>query len=235
MGGSVNVTVRRKDGSIVRMCRWTNSLPYWFSSAEFYLDPDARVEEYIKVRGDSIYHYPEVELAPDCYGLVVIDCLDRKIYSMQGYTSLDKCYVQSSLAYLNTSKFTNQAIPFLDPKISGGQKEDIERVYKLLKEGLLAVSFQEEKVNKQWKNKIKDGDTWKHLIDFCAGREIFGLQLDIKLPFELITFDEYVQGAKSFRQALIDAKFNLTEKDDTQWNIWIEDRGDYSEETEDEV
>ena len=88
MGGSVSVTVRKEDGTVVPMCRWTNPLPYWIKSKGFLTNPTKHMEKFIEYGKDSAYNYEGAKVAPTGYGLVVIDLKDKKILTHQDYTSL---------------------------------------------------------------------------------------------------------------------------------------------------
>jgi len=48
MGGSIAVTARRANGETVRMCRWTNSLPYFFQDARWLDGDETHLDEYLK-------------------------------------------------------------------------------------------------------------------------------------------------------------------------------------------
>lgn len=89
MGGSVAVTVRKKDGTVVPMCRWTNSLSYWIKSKKFLTDPTAVMESFIEAGKESPYNQEDSLVAPEGYGLVVIDLKTETILTYQDYTSFD--------------------------------------------------------------------------------------------------------------------------------------------------
>jgi hypothetical protein len=47
MGGSIAVTVRKQNGRVVKMLRWTNALPYWLTNLRLTHDDDCLLDEYI--------------------------------------------------------------------------------------------------------------------------------------------------------------------------------------------
>lgn len=101
MGGTVAVTIRKKDGTIYKMARKTGSYTGMFFSEDFANgDFDKAIDSYIKIFTEMKEDYEKGEpykfamspfygwcneLAPFDYGLVVIDFKDNVIYSMQEY------------------------------------------------------------------------------------------------------------------------------------------------------
>lgn len=101
MGGTVAETIRKEDGSIIKMARRTGAYNHMFFSKEFNNgDIDKAVTEHIdifmKMKEDfesgEPYKYEMSPvyggftlLAPVDYGLVVIDIKNKKIHSMQDF------------------------------------------------------------------------------------------------------------------------------------------------------
>lgn len=48
MGGSIAVTARRANGEVIRMCRWTNPLPFFFQNARLFEGDETHLDEYLK-------------------------------------------------------------------------------------------------------------------------------------------------------------------------------------------
>jgi hypothetical protein len=88
MGGSLKVVVREANGKVTKMCRWTNNLGYWFQTPEFINNPDKVLKEYIKAADESAYNYDKPSFAPEDYGLIVIDAVNKLILSHQDYSDL---------------------------------------------------------------------------------------------------------------------------------------------------
>ena len=116
MGGTVAVTVRKEDGTVIPMHRWTNSLPYWIKTRKFIENPSKTMEEYIyQDQEDS-----EAFVAPEGYGLVVIDLKEKKILSYQDYTTFDlifgtaKFSIDLNLRDTLDFKLKDAEIPFLN-------------------------------------------------------------------------------------------------------------------------
>ena len=99
MGGGIAVTARRANGEILRMCRWTNPLPFFFQNMRFVGGDESHLDEYLEQWHDFMRQAPEGDemdremvahdkLAPYWYGLVVIDYQTKKVLSLQGYSAL---------------------------------------------------------------------------------------------------------------------------------------------------
>jgi hypothetical protein len=109
MGGTVAVSVRKPDGSIVNMHRWTNIFPYalfnvdflyahfdeWYSDfTKTWLDMKADYEKnkdtgHFELNMTDVYFPSPEGLAPVDYGIIVIDFLKHKVYSSQNYCHLN--------------------------------------------------------------------------------------------------------------------------------------------------
>ena len=85
------------------MTRWTNGLSWWFQVPHFFEGDRKHLQDYIDGKSESFYHKEGVNdiLAPDGYGIVVVDCINKQIISCQGYTSLQTIHF-SSVALSNT-------------------------------------------------------------------------------------------------------------------------------------
>jgi hypothetical protein len=109
MGGSITVIIREEDGKIHKMCRWTNSLPYFTKDLNFINKDKKHLKDYLKVFYSMENDYKRVQkkggnyrfqmtdcyipysgyIAPIEYGLVLIDYQTEQIISCQGYSSLN--------------------------------------------------------------------------------------------------------------------------------------------------
>lgn len=101
MGGTVAETIRKEDGSVIKMARKTGAYNWMFFTKEFCTkDFDKAINEHVasftEMKEDfesgepyefamsSVYGGCD-EMSPIDYGLVVIDFKNKKIHSMQGY------------------------------------------------------------------------------------------------------------------------------------------------------
>lgn len=101
MGGTVAETIRKEDGSIIKMARRTGAYNHMFFSKEFNNgEIDKAVTEHIDIFMEMKEDFESGEpykyemspvyggftlLAPVDYGLVVIDIKNKKIHSMQDF------------------------------------------------------------------------------------------------------------------------------------------------------
>lgn len=110
MGGSIAVTLVTPNGTMYKMCRWTNTLPWFVKNPKFISKDEQHINEYldewIQMKSDfeangpngpfqysmtSVY-LPYQATAPCGYGLVLIDMQQNKIYSSQGYCSFSEIH-----------------------------------------------------------------------------------------------------------------------------------------------
>lgn len=119
MGGTIAMIIRKPDGETLPMLRWTNILTDFLGSATFLRgDFDAWWPEFSKewlaMRDDHERHrdtgrfelemtpvyFPHDRLAPDGYGLVVVDFPARRVLDIQGYSALGMARI-AGFDYMN--------------------------------------------------------------------------------------------------------------------------------------
>ncbi len=108
MGGSIAVTIREENGTEHRMCRWTNSMPWGLNNVKMLsIPPDpTHLAAYLKVwnemradyeanKSTGKFEFPMTDvyapypfLAPEGYGLVIMDFQRKTILSKNNYTTL---------------------------------------------------------------------------------------------------------------------------------------------------
>ncbi len=240
MGGSVALTIREQDGTEHRMSRWTNILQWiccdagTFSKdpkhlkavlkqwremredwAEFEARPDKSVSrDQYRFRFDMTDVYaPYTMLAPDGYGLVVLDMQKNVLLTMQGYTGFDSLYCRVDRE--------------MDPDGYGQVKGLFEagrvRGWKILK------GKAKEGDDPFYEIPLPDGCTWDQLVkldkQYRKDRTIFihGILID-RTPFTVEKFNEDQHGAIAFRQRLLDLGFKLSPEEEQQWAEWIADK-----------
>lgn len=220
MGGGVAVTARRANGEVVRMCRWTNPLPFFFQNMRFVGGDESHLDEYLGQwhdfvggarRGEEIDREMAAhdKLAPFWYGLVVIDYQTRKVLSLQGYSAL-----------ISVSN-----LDFLEDCLYAGQQEwPRPELLGLIEHG--RVNF------------LPDGrhtppDDWRNVTTWEEGRAIARseqmpwFQVDTS-PWEFLRFPETREGVEAFRKHLVDEMgFRLTAEEEDLWSAyarrWEED------------
>lgn len=84
MGGSLAVAIRKSNGEEYIATRHTNSIPQYLTNPDFYLG-DEVIEEYIAAGKNSPYFSQLKTIRPDEYGILIIDKINKWIYSCQNY------------------------------------------------------------------------------------------------------------------------------------------------------
>lgn len=219
MGGTVGVTLRRKDGSIEKMARRTGSYASMFFSKEFAENNiDEAIDNYIKTFKEMKEDYqkgepykfnmsPEYgwcnEMAPIDYGLVVIDFKDKIIYSMQEYDLPGTSYFGEF--FIQSEKHLSGNLIAENPET----KEKL-RIFELLK--CKPESLRDEIVL------ILNND-----FDYKIAREY--LIYDEKLSdFKLMTYDEDLYGLIYFFKDLQEAGFSFNKEELYLWKEFAKNK-----------
>lgn len=86
MGGMIQFVFRDQDGSVHKRLTWTNCMPYVLTDPGIYRYNRAVIDEILNE--PNIYDAPEKEnrIAPNGYGLIVLDWKLNKLYSCNGYS-----------------------------------------------------------------------------------------------------------------------------------------------------
>lgn len=107
MGGLVKVIIRKEDGQIISMNRWTSGLCNVLHDPEIYLSNTNALELYLKPYFDAVADYEKHKedknfeinmtsscifdghdnLAPVDYGIVVLDFMTKTLISCNGYSN----------------------------------------------------------------------------------------------------------------------------------------------------
>jgi hypothetical protein len=107
MGGLVKVIVRKEDGQIISMNRWTSGLPCILHDPKIYFGDESALNMYLKAYSDALADYEKHKddkkfeinmtsscifeghdnLAPVDYGIVVLDFITKTLISCNGYSN----------------------------------------------------------------------------------------------------------------------------------------------------
>lgn len=109
MGGVVKVIIRKEDGTVQSMTRWTNNLSWLTHTPDCFIGTDNdSFRRYMKTHDDMQADYEAHKhdgkfkfvttvsyffngwdsIAPEDYGIVVMDYKTKTLISSQGYTGL---------------------------------------------------------------------------------------------------------------------------------------------------
>lgn len=233
MGGTVAETIRKEDGSIIKMARKTGVYNYMFFSKEFNNgEVDKAVTEHINIflemkedfESGEPYKYEMSPvyggftlLAPVDYGLVVIDIKNKKIHSMQDF---------DEPGFIHIFKLSNSVI--FEKKILDAYNFLIENnkliIYK--NEDLLGDCVQvfgENASISTVQNIINENEAYS-LSDIkrkFKHEELFYLRImpDGLKDFEFISYDDSEKELLKYATNLVSDGFEFS---DEEINTWLE-------------
>lgn len=215
MGGTIAITVRLPDGTEHRMARWTNALPNFLVNAKFYEKDSHHAQEYVK-RGkdmqedykkhkkDRKFEFPMspvyggyTQLAPDGYGLVVVDMVNNKVLHSQGYTDFNYRTLLDVF----------------------GDLQELEEICALVKGGYATKATKNfDDVFK--KNYIEVTESTIELLKECSM-----LFVNNYGPFTFVRYKEGdKKQLQKFMQDVKDLGFVLTDKEESRWKRFIAGR-----------
>lgn len=232
----------------------SGSLDYWRDSLKRFYDMkkdwDDNHEEYQKRRAErpddygyqsEVFQFPMTPcygdytlLAPEGYGLIVLDQVEKKILEMQGYTSFGhqniariglgmhwdalkdikagKLALSDYIDHLRKKDEDNAAVEFYDlceaGKVVG--REEYDRSIDDFRMIDLRGSSTEE--------------IFEIVVDTSVNRRsAFGhYKLDLS-PYTVERFDEDSEGAIAMRQRILELGFGLSDEEERLWQEWIND------------
>jgi len=249
MGGTVAVTVREPDGKEHRMSRWTNAFPDVVHDLRFIAKDPAYMAEYLKrwydMREDWLANHEtgefkynmtpcyggSVYLAPDDYGLIVLDQQENRILSMQGYTTFGFFHMAAVWLALNRNGVSFGSFDDNPLNLIVQGKATIDNYLATLEANdpsNYAVSFFKLFAN----GRIKEGCVNEKTLDVSGmepeqlvriilnerGFNYFPVDLS---PFTVTDYDENSAGAAQMRKDILDLGFVLTEEEEQHWSDYF--------------
>lgn len=253
MGGTVAVTLRTENGEEHRMARWTNIFPaivhnldflsgdlgYWNEILERFYEMRKDWEESqmccdpesfdFKYPMSSCYGYWNC-LAPEGYGLIVLDQKEKQILSMQGYTSFGDFITPSismALDWDNIRKIENGDEDLEQCLLRMKEKEEDNYAvdfYELQKEGRIVGI---ERLDNDAKNIVLDRFNGDETLEevfapvITTKRSRFSRYVLDLSPYEIVDFEEDSEGAIEFRKRILELGFILSDEEEKFWDEWI--------------
>lgn len=229
MGGTVAVTVRLDENTIIADTRWTNALPSFVQDMRFIDGDRAYVQRYLDVPSDLKGRPLN---APYGYGLVVFDLPTRSILSMQGYSG----FVTEAPGMLSQE--------LLDAVANVDEDEDaadeVERWQRLTNAGRLVLTRTRytrsasgaQNTELLFKETLA-GDAEavaRRLEAECRMEHMRGkddtstTRLDVVVdiaPWTHQRFRKTVTDTQALKQALLERGFTFSEAEETAWREWI--------------
>jgi len=232
MGGTVAVTLREPDGTEHRMNRWTNTLPWFIKNIRFIRKEKSHIEAYLdqwnlmkadweKHKDDKKFEYPMTDcyspyptsLAPEGYGLVVIDMKNDVILSSQGYTTFTHLGVAAIVNSIGVdwedkteSDYFRAKEFFNENRAKYIEAKKVKNEYELIETEISGDGFS-ELVKNYLKNPTKNKI-------FPTGQ----IKLDMS-PFEIKEFDKCGDMLLDIKRL----KFGLSEEEWRMWQEWIKE------------
>lgn len=212
MGGYVKIGIRDISGNLHANEVYTSAISAFFDNFKFYhLDPLHERQFLVDYESD------DKTFAPTGYGLVVGDHIGKKIYTMQGYTSLCKEHVVSLLLALQGGVLTDD-----------DTEDDYQphlRFKGLHQHGLVSKKVTPTRTSRGIEYVITDDKIGEKSID-----EIFNTIMDGKASeradhgvfiidggYEVISYNENVGGYTQMFADLQDAGFVFDEDSNDLW------------------
>lgn len=226
MGGNIAWTVRRADGSELRMSRWTNIFPDIVSD-EFLAGDDAAFDDAMKVwfemKKDWVTNGPNgpyehnmtpvyapypYGFRPDEYGFICVDFINNTVISCNHYTSFDHIFVSSTW-------WTRDR----------GYADRIQRYEKWFAEGrFTSFWLWYNNTNTYSKEPLPPAESFRQLVEIVGQHDNTFAQIDVKPP-EGWTFKDISSETTAGRQQAYDEilalGFQLDDNEKTDWEHWI--------------
>ncbi len=249
MGGSVAITLRTPDNKVYKMSRWTNIMPYFINNARLFLKQQKHIDDFLyqynlmkkdwennKDTGNFDFnmtdvYFPSSGLAPEGYGLVVIDMVNDVILSSQGYCSFERVHLFEiknlieRFLYNNTDKTTDEAIDyFLNRKEDPEEGANVLQVIKELYDNNFIVNVSKRSLRGKVKyhdlNEFKDFNSF---IKYTLKGRILEKELNIK-GFNVENFEEYnKEDGIKMKERIVELGFKLDKQDLEQWDDFFKE------------
>ena len=249
MGGTVAITLRTPDNKVYKMSRWTNIMPHFINNARLFLKQQGHIDDFLyqynlmkedweknKLSGNFDFnmtdvYFPSSGLAPEGYGLVVVDMVNDIILSSQGYCSFERLHLFEvknlidRFLHNNKNVSTDEAIDyFLNKKEDSEEGPNVLQVIKELYDNNFIINISERALRGKVKHldlmKFKD---FKSLIKYVLKGSILEKELNIK-GFDVENFEEYnKEDGLKMKNRIKELGFELDEKDLKQWDDFFKE------------
>lgn len=250
MGGNVAVLIRKEDGQQIIMDRWTNVIPHFLNHANLYIgkwdqwfaDFSKTWEEMkldyeknkdtgkYKLNMTSVY-FPFDTFSPSEYGMIVIDCKEKKIYSAQNYCSVGEMNIGTTFEYY----------------LSDNETDDIKNFQVLFQHGFIKTLTYWNNIEKCRKTLDISGLTYDEILNFIneferesirksqdkqfthpifknISREAataYSTSFNIESDWEIVSFNDNNIGLLKVREILDKSGFQFNQEDNQAWKEYL--------------
>lgn len=235
MGGSTGLTIREPDGTEHRMCRWTTMLPWAINNMRLInKDPEhirAVLQEWKEMRADyernkwngkfknnrTECYAPYPFLAPQEYGLVVVDMANEEILDYQGFKSAGSMHAAGIL--LDMFQLESRK------KNPWGANDDYDHVR--FKEFYEAGRILEAtRLSKNLEHINVKGKSLQELIEMMKKNRESLLEFELDMsPFKVTRYKECdPEDAQLLKLKLKELGFELSDEEKRIWAEWIKEK-----------
>jgi hypothetical protein len=231
MGGSIGFTIREESGKEHRMCRWTNLTSCFINHSKFIEKDPQHLADYLKVWYDMVddfngpqkmkmssVYVPNSGLAPDGYGLIVVDYKTNTVLHMQNYTNYG-ALLPAEIYLAMTSKFVTS-----DPNYS---KNIIDDAKKLISTGKITKA---RAYSKKKGSHVIEINNFEQIVEsnskgFFSKNKLMITNLIIDMnPWIIKSFDKDKEGLGEFKKELLELGFLLTPEEEQIWSEEINNK-----------
>jgi len=222
---------------------WNNSLKRFYEMKQDWDDNHKEYEKRQAERPDDheyqdVFRFPMTpcygdytSLAPEGYGLIVLDQVEKKILEMQGYTSFGEemnASIGMSMDWDAMQEIKNGQLSVEDYMESVRQKGDENRAldfYNMCEAGrVAALRSYNMKIGDFEDSSLQGVPTEQifkdHIANARRGIDRFALDLS---PYTVERFDEDSEGAIQMRKRILELGFGLSDEEERFWQEWIND------------
>ncbi len=249
MGGAVGFTIREENGTEHRMCRHTNTFPWYTDNLKLAEKDPAHLKTYLenweelkrqhktKKAGDRLWAsclVPYAGLNPVEYGLILVDYKSNTIFDMNDYHQVGNLSMVCLANDVNITKIAPKGVD--QPGFSVQMHKDGEA-------HTLFQFVEARRVPKMWwyepASRKKNAPLVRHDVDMrgrpafdfftlihdykkdrSENKKYYNFELDLS-PFKLRTFEKTGKDVRELKQAVLDLGFKLKKKEEKAWDEYI--------------
>ena len=204
MGGFINITIRKSNGNICNLEKYTNSIPSFVDNDKFYEEDEKHLKKFC-----SLEDYTNL-LIPKDYGLIVLDYQTKTILSNQGYTHIGSIdFIQIKLELQTQKNFPTHL-----------KNNSFDTLVRLIDKKI--ITTYSDRLNPD--KKPTEINTTENLKEILHTENDKFNSFNISYPgWNIIHFEENSKGFNNMLQHIKDLDFTLTQEEETIWYNWITD------------
>lgn len=202
MGGFVEITLRERNGKIHKMSRYTGSVSHFIDNDKLFEMDRKHIEKYTQ---KGIYD-DEAKLAPEEYGIIVVDLKTKTILSCNDYTSFGK----TSLVSMRLDNENRNVIT---------EDSNSATIFKRLFDKGYVIGYYTFKD----KENLTKVDTWGEVENMIKDERKHGILFKIDPPgWTIVNYKGDSKSLSQMKDKVKELGFELTESEESDWNEWIE-------------